>query len=55
VHGENDRLIPPENAHTLARAVPGARLAIVPRASHLFITDQTDQTCETVLSFLAEC
>ena len=55
IHGANDRLIPLENAHTLARAIPGAQLKVLPDAGHVFITDQTDRTCEAVLAFLAEC
>lgn len=33
--GEADRLTPPEHAHEIARAVPGARLETVPGAGHL--------------------
>jgi 3-oxoadipate enol-lactonase len=34
VHGDRDVLIPVENAHLLARRIPGARLHIVPGAGH---------------------
>ena len=30
-------------------------LSVLPDAGHIFITDQTDRSCEAVLAFLAEC
>src|SRR5262245_50677199 len=40
IHGETDRLVPPENAAILAAAIPDARLAMLANASHIFFTDQ---------------
>jgi 3-oxoadipate enol-lactonase len=52
IHGENDRLVPPENAKLLAARIPGAKLAMIPRASHIFITDQTEAAHQVILDFL---
>jgi pimeloyl-ACP methyl ester carboxylesterase len=52
IHGENDQLIPPENAKILAGAIPGARLAMLASASHIFPTDQPERSIELILAFL---
>jgi len=52
IHGETDALVPPENAHILARAIPGAALVMLPHASHIFLTDQTAAATGAILSFL---
>ena len=52
LHGETDRLVPAENARVLADAIPGAKLVVLPRASHVFWTDQPEATVETLLDFL---
>ena len=52
IHGENDQLIPPENGRTLARLIPNARLVMLPRAGHKFMTDQPEAAVEAILSFL---
>jgi 3-oxoadipate enol-lactonase len=53
IHGESDQLVPPENAQILARAIPHATVVMLPRASHIFLTDQTDAATSAILSFLA--
>ncbi|HMG35367.1 MAG TPA: alpha/beta fold hydrolase [Blastocatellia bacterium] len=55
IHGESDRLIPPENGRILARAIPGAKLSILESASHIFPTDQPAMTLELVTSFFSDC
>jgi pimeloyl-ACP methyl ester carboxylesterase len=52
IHGETDQLVPPDNDRILARAIPHARLVMLPRASHIFLTDQTELAREAILSFL---
>jgi 3-oxoadipate enol-lactonase len=52
IHGENDRLVPPENAKLIAERIPGAKLAMIPRASHIFLTDQTEAAHQAILDFL---
>jgi pimeloyl-ACP methyl ester carboxylesterase len=54
VHGESDRLVPPENGRRLARLIRGARLEMLAGASHIFPTDQPEKSHNTILSFLAE-
>lgn len=54
IHGESDRLVPPENGRRLARLIAGARLVMIPHASHIFPTDQPDAAHEAILGFLAE-
>jgi pimeloyl-ACP methyl ester carboxylesterase len=52
IHGESDRLIPPENATILAGRIPGAKLVILPQASHIFPTDQPERSERELLDFL---
>lgn len=52
IHGENDRLVPPENARLIAGRIPGAKLIIIPGASHIFTTDQPDLAHAAILDFL---
>lgn len=53
IHGENDRLVPPENAKLIAERIPGAKLVMIPNASHIFNTDQTEAAHAAILEFLA--
>jgi 3-oxoadipate enol-lactonase len=52
IHGESDQLVPPENAPIIAGQIPGAELVMLPHASHLFTTDQTDAAHAAILGFL---
>jgi pimeloyl-ACP methyl ester carboxylesterase len=54
IHGLNDQLVPPQNARTLARAIPASRLLMIESASHIFTTDQPGASLEAVSSFLGE-
>lgn len=53
IHGESDRLIPPGNANLIAERIPGAKLVMIPRAGHLFFTDQPDVAHCAIMDFLA--
>ncbi|HVG19154.1 MAG TPA: alpha/beta fold hydrolase [Blastocatellia bacterium] len=53
IHGESDRLVPPANGKLLAESIPGARLVMLPSASHIFMTDQPEAANQAILSFLA--
>ncbi len=53
IHGETDRLIPPVNAQLIADRIPGAKLVLIPHASHIFVTDQTDAAHHAIFEFLA--
>jgi pimeloyl-ACP methyl ester carboxylesterase len=54
VHGTADRLVQPGNAQLIADAVPGAKLAWIEGASHVFWTDRPTETVRLVTEFLAE-
>jgi pimeloyl-ACP methyl ester carboxylesterase len=53
VHGVSDRLIPPRNGELIAAAIPGARLAMIPGAGHMFGTDQPELSQQVIGEFLA--
>jgi pimeloyl-ACP methyl ester carboxylesterase len=55
IHGEDDLLVPPGNARILADRIPGARLTLLPRASHVFPTDQPELTRSALFDFLVAC
>jgi pimeloyl-ACP methyl ester carboxylesterase len=55
IHGETDQLVPAENGRIIAGAIPGSRLVMIPRASHIFFTDQFEATSGALLSFLESC
>jgi pimeloyl-ACP methyl ester carboxylesterase len=52
IHGETDQLVPGENGRIIAKAIPGARLAMIPHASHIFFTDQLHAATQAILTFL---
>ncbi len=52
IHGENDRLVPVANGKLIASRIPGARLLVLPHASHIYPTDQTEASHEAILQFL---
>lgn len=53
IHGETDRLIPPANANLIAERIRGAKLVLIPHASHIFETDQPGAAHQAILEFLA--
>jgi pimeloyl-ACP methyl ester carboxylesterase len=53
MHGETDRLVPPENGRIIVRAIPDAQLVMLPRASHIYFTDQFEPARDALLAFLA--
>jgi 3-oxoadipate enol-lactonase len=53
IHGETDRLVPPGNGKLIADKVRGAKLVMIPHASHIFPTDQPEATHRSVMEFLA--
>ena len=53
IHGETDQLVPAENGRIVARAIPHARLVMIPHASHIFFTDQLEAASRALLAFLA--
>jgi pimeloyl-ACP methyl ester carboxylesterase len=53
IHGKSDALVPAGNGELIARRIPGAELVLLERASHLFLTDQTDAANTEILEFLS--
>jgi 3-oxoadipate enol-lactonase len=53
IHGETDQLIPPANSRLIAERIPGAKLVLIPHASHIFETDQPDRAHQAIVEFLA--
>ncbi len=53
LHGESDRLIPPANARLIADRIPGAKLVLIPRAGHIFDSDQPGAAGHAILEFLS--
>jgi 3-oxoadipate enol-lactonase len=53
IHGESDRLVPPGNGKLIAGKIPGAKLVLIPHASHIFSTDQPEAAHRAILEFLA--
>ncbi len=54
IHGESDRLVPAGNGKLIAENIRGAKLVMLPHASHIFTTDQPEAAQRAVLEFLAE-
>jgi 3-oxoadipate enol-lactonase len=54
VHGTIDRLVNPANAAVLAGRIPGARLVMVEGASHIFLSDRTEECGTGLRAFLDE-
>ncbi|MFL5473375.1 MAG: alpha/beta hydrolase, partial [Gemmatimonadales bacterium] len=52
VVGEADTHTPPDQARVMAQAIPGAQLALVPRAAHLPPLEQPAETTELLRRFL---
>ncbi len=53
IHGETDRLVPPANGTLIAGRIGGAKLVMIPHASHVLATDQPEAVNHAVLDFLA--
>jgi pimeloyl-ACP methyl ester carboxylesterase len=52
LHGDDDRVVPVDNAEALARAIPDARCHIFEGAGHLVFIERADEVNEEILSFL---
>jgi 3-oxoadipate enol-lactonase len=52
IHGKSDALVPPGNGELIAERIPGAKLVVLEHASHIFLTDQTEEAHKGILEFL---
>lgn len=48
VHGSEDRMLPVQNAHIIARLIPEARLEIMDGVGHLFFWERPERAAEIV-------
>jgi len=53
--GDSDPLIPPANSRLIAQRIPGARLEILPHASHLFWIEKPQEAANAVIRFFESC
>lgn len=54
ITGEQDVITPPVNSRRIARAIPQARLVLVPDAGHSFLFQQPRRTARTIHAFLTD-
>jgi 3-oxoadipate enol-lactonase len=52
VHGDQDRLIPPQNGRVVASRIPGAEFCLIRDAGHILMTDQPEICRKLMLEFL---
>ena len=52
--GEHDRATPPERARTIAAAIPGAALAVIPDAGHLSTIEQPEAVNDVLVEFIRD-
>lgn len=52
IHGDADRLVPPENARILHERIPDSRLEILPGAAHVFFWEQPKESARLVREWL---
>jgi 3-oxoadipate enol-lactonase len=50
IHGTEDEMLPVENAHLIARLIPGSQLEILDGTGHLFFWEQPERSAELVRS-----
>ncbi|MCU4752843.1 alpha/beta hydrolase [Halobacteria archaeon AArc-curdl1] len=51
MHGDDDRVLPVENAHLLAELLPNARLEVVEGGPHLFFIESADWVTDQLEAF----
>ena len=54
LHGTADLIVPPENAEVLKKAIPHAKVHMLPGAGHVFTTDATEPALAAMLEFFDE-
>ena len=52
IHGETDQLVPVGNADLISSKINGSQLVKLPRASHIFVTDQPEASLKAIMGFL---
>jgi pimeloyl-ACP methyl ester carboxylesterase len=54
LHGDQDHVVPVDNARLLAGRLPRAELRVIPGGGHLAFVEQADAFNEAVLEFLGQ-
>ncbi len=54
VHGDSDRLVPPENGRVVASRIPGAQFRLIEDAGHILTTDQPEACKRLMVDFLRQ-
>ncbi len=54
VHGDQDRLVPPENGRAVAKLIPGAKFELIENAGHVMTTDQPEICSDLIRQFLGQ-
>lgn len=54
VHGDSDRLVPPENGKVVAARIPGAQFRLIEDAGHILTTDQPEACKRLMVDFLRQ-
>ncbi|MFX0077203.1 MAG: alpha/beta fold hydrolase [Candidatus Hermodarchaeota archaeon] len=52
VHGMNDVLVPPKNAHILAELIPNSRVIIFPQSAHAPFVEEPNSIQKAIIEFL---
>jgi pimeloyl-ACP methyl ester carboxylesterase len=52
ITGDEDILVPPDNSHSLAKQIAGARLVIIKGGSHMFFIEQAERFNSAVIDFI---
>ncbi len=55
LHGEQDKLIEPREARTLARCIPNAELVMIDDSGHYLTTDSERESAEALVKFIEAC
>lgn len=53
IHGDVDRLVPPQNGRILHERIPGSRLKTLPGAAHMFFWEAPQDAAHAITEFLA--
>jgi pimeloyl-ACP methyl ester carboxylesterase len=54
IHGDQDVLIPPQNAYILHERIPGSRLVIIEGAGHVYFWEKPAESCQAIVEFLSQ-
>lgn len=54
ISGAEDSLIPADNSHRMAAAIPGAELLLLPDAAHFFWVEKPRETAQALIDFFGK-